>query len=255
MKLKSLEAIDFQSAVAIATKSILFIDPTVDDYQILLKGINPDVKIVLLDTYRDGIQQITETLVRNQGVKAIHIVSHGTSGCLYLGNGQLNLGTIEKYTEQLQRWSEILKDHGDILIYGCNVAVDLVFVQKLQELTGTNIAASATPTGNPKLGGDWNLEVSFGKVSTPIAFAAEVCQAYSGILAQINVSITDDTVDGDTSSISALLSDPGTDGEISLREAVIAANNTAGDDTINLTGGETYSLTLTGSEEDDSETG
>ncbi|NER08510.1 MAG: hypothetical protein F6K17_41240, partial [Okeania sp. SIO3C4] len=64
-----------------------------------------------------------------------------------------------------------------------------------------------------------------------------------------------DTVDGDTSSISALLSDPGTDGEVSLREAVIAANNTAGDDTIHLTGGETYSLTLTGSEEDDSETG
>ena len=237
------------------TKSILFIDPNVEDYQNLVGGTNPNIKIAILDTYRDGIQQITETLVRNQGVKAVHILSHGTSGCLYLGNSQLNLETLENYTEQLQQWRQILDDNADILIYGCNVAADLVFVQKLQELTGTNIAASATPTGNRRLGGDWNLEVSFGKVSTPIAFSAEVCQAYSGILAQINVGITDDNVDGDTSSINALLSDPGTDGEISLREAIIAANNTAGDDTINLIGGETYTLTITGSEEDDSETG
>ncbi|NEQ39487.1 MAG: DUF4347 domain-containing protein, partial [Okeania sp. SIO3I5] len=237
------------------TQSILFIDPTVKDYQTLVRGINHNIKIVLLDTYRDGIQQITETLVRNQGVKAVHILSHGTSGCLYLGNSELNLETIENYTEQLQQWGQRLDDNADILIYGCKVAADLVFIQKLQELTGANIAASATPTGNARLGGDWNLEVSCGKVSTPIVFSAEVCQAYSGRLAQINVGITDDNVDGDTSSINALLSDPGTDGEISLREAIIAANNTAGDDTINLVGGETYTLTITGSEEDNSETG
>ena len=255
MELKLLEGIDFQSAVASATKFILFIDPTVEDYQILVNGTNPDIKVVVLDTYRDGIQQITETLVRHQGVKAVHIISHGTSGCLYLGNSQLNLETIANYTKQLQQWGEVLDNNADILIYGCNVGLDLVFVQKLRELTGANIAASATPTGNARLAGDWNLEISFGEVSTQIAFTAEVCQAYSGILAQINVSITDDTVDGDTSSISALVSDPGTDGEISLREAIIAANNTAGDDTINLTGGETYTLTLTGSEEDNSETG
>ncbi|MGB3513891.1 MAG: DUF4347 domain-containing protein, partial [Microcoleaceae cyanobacterium] len=255
MNTKLLEAKDFQSAIANATKSILFIDPTVDNYQTLINGTNPGIEVVLLDTYRDGIQQITETLVPHQGVKAVHIVSHGTSGCLYLGNSELNLETIENYAEQLQQWGEILDRNADILIYGCNVAADLVFIQKLRELTGANIAASATATGNPKLGGDWNLEISFGEVSTPLAFAAEVCQAYSGLLASVNVSITDDTVDGDTSSIGALLSDPGTDGEISLREAVIAANNTAGDDTINLTGGETYTLTLTGSDEDDSETG
>ena len=35
-----------------------------------------------------------------------------------------------------------------------------------------------------------------------------------------------DTLDGDTSSISALLADKGTDGFISLREAIIATNNT-----------------------------
>src|SRR5262245_19822043 len=45
-------------------------------------------------------------------------------------------------------------------------------------------------------------------------------------------NLTDD-VNGDTSSITALISNPGAD-VISLREAVAAANHTAGDDTIDI---------------------
>ena len=47
----------------------------------------------------------------------------------------------------------------------------------------------------------------------------------------VNVA-AQNVVDGDTSSITNLLADPGTDGLISLREAIAAANNTAGADTI-----------------------
>ncbi|WP_316860904.1 DUF4347 domain-containing protein [uncultured Cohaesibacter sp.] len=65
----------------------------------------------------------------------------------------------------------------------------------------------------------------------------------------ITVTTTDDTVDGDTSSISALLSDMGDDGAISLREALIAANNTTGSDTIILSSG-TYTLSIEGESED-----
>ncbi|MEZ5729493.1 MAG: hypothetical protein R3E48_16775 [Burkholderiaceae bacterium] len=42
------------------------------------------------------------------------------------------------------------------------------------------------------------------------------------------VTTTDDTADGDTSSVQALLADRGADGRISLREAIIATNNTVG---------------------------
>ncbi len=45
------------------------------------------------------------------------------------------------------------------------------------------------------------------------------------------VRTTADVVDGDTSSIDALLADRGDDGVISLREAITAANNTANGDT------------------------
>jgi hypothetical protein len=50
--------------------------------------------------------------------------------------------------------------------------------------------------------------------------------------ATVTVNSTTDVNDGDTSSIANLIADPGTDGVISLREAIQAANNTSGLDTI-----------------------
>ena len=46
------------------------------------------------------------------------------------------------------------------------------------------------------------------------------------------VTTTSDVADGDTSSIAGLIANPGADGRISLREAILAANNTAGADDI-----------------------
>ncbi len=79
-------------------------------------------------------------------------------GCLYLGNSQLSINTINNdYAQELENWSVT-----NILLYGCNVAAGdagAEFLEKLHQLTGANIAASARPTGNVALGGDWELEV------------------------------------------------------------------------------------------------
>ena len=63
------------------------------------------------------------------------------------------------------------------------------------------------------------------------------------------VDTTGDVLDGDTSSVSALLANKGADGFISLREAVIATNNTTGADTI-LLGSGTYRFTNSLQDED-----
>ena len=52
------------------------------------------------------------------------------------------------------------------------------------------------------------------------------------LLAGITVGTAVDFVDGNTSSISSLIASPGADGAISLREAITAADNTQGQDTI-----------------------
>ncbi len=62
------------------------------------------------------------------------------------------------------------------------------------------------------------------------------------------VTTTNDVLDGNTSSVEALIANPGADGKISLREAISAANNTAGHDSITLPAG-WYTLSLPGANE------
>jgi hypothetical protein len=76
--------------------------------------------------------------------------------------------------------------------------------------------------------------------------AVMACGVSLARAATVTVSTTVDEVNGNTASITLLIGTPGGAG-ISLREAVIAANNTAGADTITLTNG-TYTLTRSGND-------
>src|SRR6185436_4244737 len=46
-----------------------------------------DMLVVVLDANWDGVEQITQMLAVYQGLAAVQIISHGTSGALRLGNG------------------------------------------------------------------------------------------------------------------------------------------------------------------------
>jgi hypothetical protein len=79
-------------------RSLLFlIDAAVEDYPSLMAGTIPGVEAILLEPDRDGIEQITEILANCPDVTTVHLVSHGTPGCLYLGNSQLSLNTLANY--------------------------------------------------------------------------------------------------------------------------------------------------------------
>ncbi|QDU94933.1 beta strand repeat-containing protein [Lignipirellula cremea] len=77
--------------------------------------------------------------------------------------------------------------------------------------------------------------------SSDVAFAR-----FDAVTTSIKVTSSNDLSNGDTTSIDALLLDPGADG-ISLREAIEAANNQAGRDTITFDAGVT-AITLGGTE-------
>ena len=68
------------------------------------------------------------------------------------------------------------------------------------------------------------------------------------------VDTTLDLLNGDVSSVEALIANKGVDGKISLREAILATNNTPGTDIIQLSAGN-YVLTRTGINEDAGLTG
>ncbi|MEZ2273672.1 MAG: DUF4347 domain-containing protein, partial [Microcoleus sp.] len=132
-----------------------------------------------------AIDQITNALANQKDIEAVHIVSHGSDGTLFLGNSLLNETTLETHAATVKQWGKALKLNADILLYGCNVAQTeqgKAFVKRLSQLTKANVAASTNLTGNAKLGGDWNLEFIIGKIQAALAFSPEITAAYSGVL-------------------------------------------------------------------------
>jgi hypothetical protein len=169
-----------------ASNEIVFIDRSVDDYQSLIAGVAPGAEVILLDSTRDGVVQISEILGQRHNVSAVHIVAHGGAGSLQLGSAQLTLDTLGDYASALQGWSEALTATADILVYGCSVAsgeAGSAFVEQLSHLTGADIAASTDLTGSKALGGDWDLEATTGAIETAIVFQGSKIATYGSVLA------------------------------------------------------------------------
>jgi Ca2+-binding RTX toxin-like protein len=207
-----------------APSTIVFIDSAVDEYQTLVKGVAPGAETIVLDPTLDGVAQITELLAERTDVVAVHIVSHGSPGCLYLGKTQLSLDTLECYASQLQTWATPLTV-SPLLLYGCNVAAGDAgeeFLERLHQLTGANIAASAERIGNAAKGGSWNLERRFGQISTSSAFLPELMQVYPGVF-EVSFSRTDFTVG--TSPQDVAVGDVDGDGDLDLVTANLGSNN------------------------------
>ncbi|MEM6448105.1 MAG: DUF4347 domain-containing protein, partial [Cyanobacteria bacterium P01_D01_bin.123] len=177
----------------LACRQLVVIDANVTDLPALVADVQSSSEILLLDKERDGIAQITEFLQRSTGVSSLHLVAHGTSGSLQLGNTQLNLSTLDRHIESVKGWFNAL-DGADLLIYGCKVAagsMGQLFVQQLHQLTGANIAASTGLVGSAREGASWHLDVQVGNVNSEVVFSQELQQQYSGHF--IEVSVTDNT--------------------------------------------------------------
>lgn len=201
----------------LSSQTLVFIDANVADYQQLVQGAISGMEVVVLDTHSDGVEKITKILEQRSNIASIHIVSHGSPGCLYLGSSQLSLDTLDDYAQQLKSWFS-----PSILLYGCNVAAGdggTEFVEKLHQITGAAIAASTQRTGNAALGGNWELEVTVGHIEPQLAFKPQLMANYSSVLAEFTVTNTNDNGDG------------------SLRKAIEDANNNPGADVIKFAGG------------------
>ena len=167
---------------------IIFVDSEVDNYQDLIAGC--EAEIVLLDSDRDGIEQITETLAQSSNVSTVEILSHGRANSIDLGNSQLNADNIEQYRTEIASWSAALTENSDILIHGCNVAgVDgSDLITQLGDLTSADIAASNDVTGSNAAGGDWELEVVTGEIESQTGLNPEGMSNYDSLLLTYNDS-------------------------------------------------------------------
>ncbi|WP_261201956.1 DUF4347 domain-containing protein, partial [Laspinema olomoucense] len=180
-------------------KSLVFIDSNVENYLSLIPGVWENFQAIVLDEFADGVQQITEVLEslmrQGQPVESLHIISHGSPGCLRLGKVMLSADNLCEFQESLQSWSRALIPQGNLFLYGCQVAAGIgaEFVRTLSRLTGVNIAASVDMTGNSERGGNWDLAFRTGEITAPLALKPEAMMAYSGVLAILTVTNANDS--------------------------------------------------------------
>ena len=179
-------------AVSVGRREIVFVDSGVDDPEALLDELRSAgagerfLEVVVLDSARDGIAQISEVLERYDDLDAIHIVSHGTAAAVQLGSTWLGSDNLEAHRAAIASWGDALSRDADLLFYGCDLAGNAegkAFVASLGALTGADVAASDDLTGSALLGGDWDLEFRAGEVETTLAFSAKIQRTWSGVLA------------------------------------------------------------------------
>ncbi|MEJ7592856.1 MAG: DUF4347 domain-containing protein [Planctomycetaceae bacterium] len=239
------------TAEAVCGIELIVIDSRVQDADTLLASLlntDRDFRLLRLDANEDGLTQITEKLEQLGNVSAIHLLAHGREGEILLGSTVLNAGTLAQHTPELLAWQHSLTANADLLLYGCDIAGSMEgqnFVESLSRLTGADVAGSTNATGSSLFGGDWDLEYDIGAIETHVFGSSSIIGNWDDLLGVITVSTTNDVLDGDTTSVASLLGNKGLDGLISLREAIIAANNSTGADTIFLTAG-TFTISIGG---------
>lgn len=157
------ETMSLLMEVCPTTQLLIVIDANVEDYQFLAAGVVDPATVVILERDRDGVEQLTQAIHQHTDLDQLHIVAHGAPGCLYLGNSELSLSTLEKYDLYLMSWFLSRQSNPpSISLYGCNVAAGdagAEFLQHLHNLTEATIAASTTQIGAAEKGGNWELDV------------------------------------------------------------------------------------------------
>ncbi|MBF0193745.1 MAG: DUF4347 domain-containing protein, partial [Magnetococcales bacterium] len=223
-------------------QEIVFIDSNVDNYNTLIKDIDPNALVVVLDPNQEAVEQISDVLDDYTDLSAIHLVSHGGPGSLDLAGGELNLDNITQQGDLIKGWGDSLNENADILIYGCDVGsgeVGQKFISQLADMTGADIAASDDLTGDVDKGGDWDLESTTGHIEATAFPTAAAQSNFNGTLATITVT---DAGDSGAGTLRQAVTDAADGDTITFAAALDG-------DTINLTSGQiqfTKDITIDG---------
>src|SRR6056300_470090 len=150
------------------TRELIFIDGKVDNLQQLLNQID-DAKydIHVLNSNSDGLDQILNYLDKETGAfDAIHIISHGESGFLSLGNSNIDQDHLNDNADDWASLGSYLTNDGDLLLYACELGAlseGQSFVNDLAIVTGADVTASDDITSSSN---NWDLEVTSGTIET-----------------------------------------------------------------------------------------
>ncbi|MEQ9407983.1 MAG: DUF4347 domain-containing protein, partial [Fuerstiella sp.] len=175
------------------TLELVFIDSGVSNLDQMIADLQSEdvlddsrtLEVVVLDAQKNGIAQITSTLLNYNRIDGIHIVSHGSDGAVRLGATALSLDNLDTYRSAISAWQFSLSEQADLLFYGCDLAATADGQELMNQIAAAcdcDVAASEDLTGHQDLGGDWDLEYSVGTIDAQIAFSHDLQTSWLGIL-------------------------------------------------------------------------
>ena len=193
---------------AVERHELAFVNDNVADYEKLIADLQSDdddriIEVVVLDSTRDGIAQVSDILAGQSDLATLHFITHGSDGQINLGNTWLNSSTLQQNRDAVAGWGNALTENGDMLLYGCNVAADSDgqrLLDTISDITGADVAASDDNTGHTSLSGDWELEYTRGRIEAGALFSAELQQNWGHLLnVAVDATSTGTSTGGDFS--------------------------------------------------------
>ncbi len=140
---------------------LLIVDPAVPDAKQLVDGLARPMRVVFLDPTNDPIGQIArEVTAVGTPLSALHILSHGAPGALYLSNSWINRYNWRSRARDTRKIADALAPDAVVVFYACQLASDRIgkdFIGAIEASLEAKVYASSLPVGAPQENGDWSF--------------------------------------------------------------------------------------------------
>ena len=167
-------------------KELVIIDASVKDKHVFYDMSRPGIDVVEIEFTKDSLTQLSNELLKHKNLDAFHLVSHAKNGVIYLGKQAITEIDLKNHVRALASIDHALKEKGDVLIYGCELASGTAgesLLELVANKANVDVAASNNTTGARELRGDWELEVVKGDIKTDNPFSKRSLKDFSSVLA------------------------------------------------------------------------
>jgi hypothetical protein len=175
-----------------AQDEVVFLDPGVSGAD-LFEQASGDAEFVRLDAARAPLEQIAEHMDGRNGVRSVHLISHGAPGTLQFAGGRIDGAALDSGSVYLSRIRAALADGADVRLYACRVAdgeEGRAFAGALADALDSDLAASSDITGAAGMGGDWDLEWRRGDMEDSAIHRRFAVSGYRATLADLGGDVT-----------------------------------------------------------------
>ena len=111
-----------------------------------LETLGPEVAVVVVDAFGDGLQAIAAALASRRGLAAVHIVAWGEQGVLHLGRLSLAVRSLGARAACVAALGAALADTGEIRLHDAEIAAGdegAAFLAAFAAVSGVRVSTVA----------------------------------------------------------------------------------------------------------------